>query len=61
VPTKKTLGRKIQPAKPRRRAIGISRLPEGLPFAPLPDFVEPMKALLVDSIRPGDWLYEIKF
>ena len=29
--------------------------------APLPDFVEPMKAQLVDSIRPGDWIYEIKF
>jgi hypothetical protein len=24
--------------------------------ARLPDFVEPMKAKLVDSIRPGDWL-----
>jgi bifunctional non-homologous end joining protein LigD len=32
-----------------------------LPSAPLPDFVEPMKAQLVDSIRPGDWIYEIKF
>jgi bifunctional non-homologous end joining protein LigD len=32
-----------------------------LSSAPLPDFVEPMKAQLVDSIRPGDWLYEIKF
>jgi bifunctional non-homologous end joining protein LigD len=29
--------------------------------APLPHFVEPMKAQLVDSIRPGDWIYEIKF
>jgi bifunctional non-homologous end joining protein LigD len=29
--------------------------------AQLPDFVEPMKAKLVDSIRPGDWIYEIKF
>jgi hypothetical protein len=29
--------------------------------ARLPDFVEPMKAKLVDSIRPGDWIYEIKF
>jgi bifunctional non-homologous end joining protein LigD len=29
--------------------------------APLPDFVEPMKAQLVDSTRPGDWIYEIKF
>ena len=27
--------------------------------ARLPDFVEPMKAKLVDSIRPGDWIYEI--
>jgi bifunctional non-homologous end joining protein LigD len=29
--------------------------------APLPDFVEPMKAQLVDSVPSGDWLYEIKF
>jgi bifunctional non-homologous end joining protein LigD len=28
--------------------------------APLPAFVEPMKAQLVDSIRPGEWIYEIK-
>jgi ATP-dependent DNA ligase len=27
----------------------------------LPAFVEPMKAKLVDSVRPGDWIYEIKF
>jgi bifunctional non-homologous end joining protein LigD len=27
----------------------------------LPDFVEPMQAKLVDSIRPGEWIYEIKF
>jgi bifunctional non-homologous end joining protein LigD len=32
-----------------------------LSSAPLPDFVEPMKAQLVDSPRPGDWIYEIKF
>jgi bifunctional non-homologous end joining protein LigD len=32
-----------------------------LSSAPLPDFVEPMKAQLVDSFRPGDWIYEIKF
>jgi bifunctional non-homologous end joining protein LigD len=30
------------------------------PLAPL-KFVEPMKARLVDSAPPGDWLYEIKF
>ena len=29
--------------------------------ARLPDFVEPMKAKLVDSMRSGDWIYEIKF
>jgi bifunctional non-homologous end joining protein LigD len=29
--------------------------------AHLPDFVEPMKAKLVDSTPPGDWIYEIKF
>ena len=27
----------------------------------LPEFVEPMKAKLVDSIQPGEWIYEIKF
>ena len=32
-----------------------------LSTAPVPDFVEPMKATLVDSIRPGNWIYEIKF
>jgi ATP-dependent DNA ligase len=29
--------------------------------ARLPDFVEPMKAKLVDSMPTGDWIYEIKF
>jgi ATP-dependent DNA ligase len=61
VPPNKTLGRKIQPAKSRRRGVGVSRISVKLSSAPLPDFVEPMKAQLVDSIRPGDWLYEIKF
>jgi bifunctional non-homologous end joining protein LigD len=27
----------------------------------VPDFVPPMQAMLVKTIRPGDWLYEIKF
>jgi ATP-dependent DNA ligase len=27
----------------------------------LPDFVEPMKVKLVDSIPTGNWIYEIKF
>jgi len=29
--------------------------------ARLPDFVEPMKAKLVDSVPSDDWIYEIKF
>ena len=29
--------------------------------APLPEFVETMKSKLVDSMRPGNWIYEIKF
>ena len=29
--------------------------------ASLPNFLEPMQAKLVDSMRPGDWIYEIKF
>jgi len=29
--------------------------------ARLPDFVEPMQAKLVDSMRPEDRIYEIKF
>ena len=37
--------------------------PDGTPQAGarVPDFVEPMKATLVDSVRPGSWIYEIKF
>jgi bifunctional non-homologous end joining protein LigD len=58
---KKTGSRKIGPVKLSRRGIGVSRLPVKPSAAPLPEFVEPMKAQLVDSIRPGDWLYEIKF
>ena len=27
----------------------------------MPDFAEPMKAKLLDSMRPDDWIYEIKF
>jgi bifunctional non-homologous end joining protein LigD len=27
----------------------------------VPAFVEPMQAMLVKTVRPGDWIYEIKF
>jgi len=58
---KKIVSRKTELAKPSRRGIGVSRRPVKPSPAPLPDFVEPMKAQLVDSTRPGDWIYEIKF
>ncbi len=32
-----------------------------MPASDLPPFVVPMQAMLVNSIRPGDWIYEIKF
>ena len=46
----------------RRQSIGVSA-PSAKPTLatiPLPDFVEPMKATLVDSMPPGSWIYEIK-
>jgi bifunctional non-homologous end joining protein LigD len=44
-----------------RQSIGVSELREKMSSGPLPDFVEPMKAKLVGSMRPGKWIYEIKF
>ena len=48
---------------PEIKGMSPSSWPPRLSGAParLPDFVEPMQAKLVDSIRPGDWIYEIKF
>jgi bifunctional non-homologous end joining protein LigD len=39
----------------------MGRAQKSAASARLPDFIEPMQAKLVDSIPPGDWLYEIKF
>jgi bifunctional non-homologous end joining protein LigD len=61
VPPKKTLSQKPRPAKSSSRAIGVSKIPVRLPAAPLPEFVESMKAQLVPSMPAGEWLYEIKF
>ena len=44
-----------------RQSIGVSKVSGRIPTAPVPGFVAPMQAMLVDSIRPGDWIYEIKF
>jgi bifunctional non-homologous end joining protein LigD len=46
----------------RRQSIGVSEPVKIIQAgARVPDFVEPMKAKLVDSVRPGSWIYEIKF
>jgi bifunctional non-homologous end joining protein LigD len=58
---KRTIGPDSTQPTVSRQSIGVSKVSARIPAAPLPDFVEPMKALLVDSIRPGDWVYEIKF
>jgi bifunctional non-homologous end joining protein LigD len=45
-----------------RQSIAVS-VPSARPTPaaiPLPDFVEPMKATLVDSMPTGSWIYEIK-
>jgi bifunctional non-homologous end joining protein LigD len=44
-----------------RRPFNVSEDSGRIPTAPLPGFVAPMQAMLVDSVRPGDWIYEIKF
>jgi bifunctional non-homologous end joining protein LigD len=52
-----------KPKTPEIKGMSPSSWPPRLSGVParLPDFVEPMQAKLVDSIRPGDWIYEIKF
>src|SRR5258708_24559270 len=56
-------GDRVWQSKPSSKSIRLtkkkaSRKPS---TAPLPAFVEPMKAKLVDSMPAGDWIYEIKF
>ena len=61
---KRTLGSGSSERAARRQPFEISEVSEvsgRAPTAPLPGFVAPMQALVVDSIRPGDWIYEIKF
>src|SRR6476619_3259254 len=59
---KRTIGPDSTQRAVSRQSIGVSA-PSAKPTraaVPLPDFVEPMKATLVDSIPPGSWIYEIK-
>ena len=52
-----------KPKTPEIKGMSPSSWPPRLSGVPgrLPNFVEPMKAKLVDSMRSGDWIYEIKF
>jgi len=44
-----------------RQPFDVSEVSGKIPIAPVPGFVAPMQAVLVDSIRQGEWIYEIKF
>jgi ATP-dependent DNA ligase len=63
LPKKRTIGLISTQPPVRRQSIGVSATYAKPTRAaiPLPDFVEPMKATLVDSMPTGSWLYEIKF
>ena len=58
---KRTLGSSSSERTVRRQPFDVSEVSGRIPTAPLPGFVAPMQAMLVDSIRPTDWIYEIKF
>jgi ATP-dependent DNA ligase len=58
---KRTLGSGSPERAVRRQPFDVYDVSRRIPTAPLPGFVAPLQAMLVDSIRPGDWIYEIKF
>ena len=53
---KKRGGKRPSRRSPRTRRATSNPTPEAVPA-----FVEPMKALLVDGLPSGNWLYEVKF
>ena len=58
---KRTLGSGSSERTASRQPFNVSEVSGRIPAAPVPGFVAPMQAMLVDSIRPGEWIYEIKF
>jgi bifunctional non-homologous end joining protein LigD len=58
---KRTLGSGSSERTVSRQPFNVSEVSGRIPAAPVPGFVAPMQAMLVDSIRPGEWIYEIKF
>jgi bifunctional non-homologous end joining protein LigD len=58
---KRTIGSGSSERTVGRQPFDVSEASGRIPTAPFPSFVAPMQAMLVDSIRSGDWIYEIKF
>jgi ATP-dependent DNA ligase len=58
---KRTLGSGSSKRTVSSRPFNVSEVSGRISAAPVPGFVAPMQAMLVDSIRPGKWIYEIKF
>jgi ATP-dependent DNA ligase len=58
---KRTIGADSTQPRVTRQSIGVAKVAGRTPAVPVPDFVEPMQAMLVKTIRPSDWVYEIKF
>src|SRR6267143_799194 len=54
-------GDRVWQSKPSNKSSQSAKRKLSRKPAPLPAFVEPMKAKLVDAMPPGDWIYEIKF
>jgi bifunctional non-homologous end joining protein LigD len=54
-------GDRVWQSKPRSESNRLIKRKPNLTLLPLPKFVEPMRAKLVESIPPGVWIYEIKF
>ena len=55
-------GDRVWESKSAAKKVSASRKPKrSVRPAPLPEFVEPMKAKLAAAAPKGDWIYEIKF
>src|SRR6185295_18183686 len=54
-------GDRVWQSKSATKKVSSSRKPKKTKPAPLPEFVEPMKAKLAATAPKGDWIYEIKF
>ncbi len=54
-------GDRVWQSKSKSESRGVAKRASNSILLPLPKFVEPMRAKLVESIPFGDWIYEIKF